>query len=46
MSCAAAAADRFQVDYRAVEFVDRPGACVSTIASFQVEGNKLRRVDL
>ncbi|GII33318.1 alkaline phosphatase D family protein [Planotetraspora mira] len=45
MSCTAAA-DRFQADYRAVDFVDRPGASVSTIARFQVVGNKLRHVDL
>jgi alkaline phosphatase D len=44
VSCTATT-DEFRADYRAVEFVDRPGAPVSTIASFQVRDNKLQRVD-
>ncbi|WP_084369577.1 alkaline phosphatase D family protein [Microbispora sp. ATCC PTA-5024] len=45
VSCTASM-DSFQADYRGVAFVDRPGAPVTTIASFQVKENKLQRIDL
>ncbi|WP_370019665.1 alkaline phosphatase [Planotetraspora sp. GP83] len=45
LSCTASMED-FQTDYRVVDFVDRPGAPVSTAAGFRVKGNKLQRTDL
>ncbi|GAA0399280.1 alkaline phosphatase D [Acrocarpospora corrugata] len=36
----------FTVDYRAVAFVDQPGAPVVTAAGFRVLNNKLQRTDL
>ncbi|MBP2702849.1 alkaline phosphatase D family protein [Microbispora sp. RL4-1S] len=45
VSCTAGM-DGFRADYRGVAFVDRPGAPISTVASFEVEANRLRRVDL
>ncbi|MCT9934006.1 alkaline phosphatase D family protein [Planotetraspora sp. A-T 1434] len=45
LSCTASM-DDFQTDYRVVDFVDRPGAPVSTAAGFRVKGNKLQRTDL
>lgn len=41
-----ASMEEFTVDYRTVAYVDRPGAPVSTAASFRVVGNKLVRIDL
>ncbi|WP_066364866.1 alkaline phosphatase D family protein [Herbidospora mongoliensis] len=41
-----ASMDEFTVDYRTVAYVDRPGAPVSTAASFRAVGNKLERIDL
>ncbi|NAS23295.1 alkaline phosphatase [Herbidospora sp. NEAU-GS84] len=38
--------EEFTADYRAVAYVDRPGAPVSTAASFRAVGNKLERIDL
>ncbi|GLW08444.1 alkaline phosphatase D [Microtetraspora sp. NBRC 13810] len=38
--------DRFEVSFRTVDFVDRPGAPVSTSAVFGVEGGRLRRLDV
>ncbi len=45
MSCTASM-DDFRADYRVVDFVDRPGAPVSTGASFHVKDNRLQRIDL
>lgn len=36
--------DGFRADYRAVEYVDRPGAPASTVAAFAVENNELRQI--
>ncbi|MDF5753969.1 alkaline phosphatase D family protein [Spongiactinospora sp. TRM90649] len=36
----------FEVAYRTVEFVDRPGAPMGTAAVFGVEGDRLKRLDI
>jgi alkaline phosphatase D len=41
-----ASMDEFRADYRVLDFVDRPGAPVSTGASFHVKDNRLQRIDL
>ncbi|WP_405084189.1 alkaline phosphatase D family protein [Microbispora sp. NBC_01389] len=45
VSCTAGPAE-FRADYRAVAFVDRPGAPLTTIAGFEVRENRLHRTDL
>ncbi|WP_083502335.1 alkaline phosphatase D family protein [Sphaerimonospora mesophila] len=45
VSCTASM-DDFSADYRVVDYVDRRGAPVSTVAAFRVEKNRLRRIDL
>ncbi|MEU8058498.1 alkaline phosphatase D family protein [Microbispora bryophytorum] len=38
--------ENFRADYRAVAFVDRPGAPLTTIAGFEVKENRLHRTDV
>ncbi|MEW9532304.1 alkaline phosphatase [Microbispora sp. NPDC049125] len=45
VSCTASM-DGLRADYRAVSFVDRPGAPIATIAGFEVKDNRLHRLDV